>query len=216
MCARESSQTSRGVVGALRGPIPDAGPDAVQHGVHAQIAQGARQGRLVQRATGSGREHPRVGVGQLAGVIEDLEGSAGQRHTVLASVLHALGGSRPDRAVAVGLVPRASRTSPERARSARGTRTRTGCPGTRRVAGGVVDAQPLASAHFMTAPMRCRTRLAVTRLVDQMGDRTAMTSAVVTASTVLSPIRGKALVPRVARHWCPEPLRSFQWRLGSR
>ena len=37
-----------------------------------------------------------------------------------------------------------------------------------------------ATAHFITAPMRWRTRPAVTRLVDQMGSTTAMTSAVVT------------------------------------
>ena len=49
-----------------------------------------------------------------------------------------------------------------------------------------------ATAHFMTAPIRCRTRLAVTRLADQMGSSTAMTSALVTASTVLAPRRGKA------------------------
>ena len=51
---------------------------------------------------------------------------------------------------------------------------------------------PSAMARFITAPMRCRTRLAVTRLVDQNGDSTVMPSAVVTASTVLSPMRGKA------------------------
>ena len=34
--------------------------------------------------------------------------------------------------------------------------------------------------HFMMAPIRCRTRRAVSRLSCQMGSRTVMTSAVVT------------------------------------
>ena len=57
---------------------------------------------------------------------------------------------------------------------------------------GLSGRSPCATAHFITAPMRCRTRLAVTLLVDQMGSSTAMTSALVTASTVLAPSRGSA------------------------
>lgn len=48
-------------------------------------------------------------------------------------------------------------------------------------------------ARFTTAPMHRRTRLAVTRLVDQVGSSTAMTSALVTASTVR---RRDAAAPR--------------------
>ncbi|MCE2425695.1 MAG: hypothetical protein J4F45_11470 [Pseudomonadales bacterium] len=57
---------------------------------------------------------------------------------------------------------------------------------------GLSARRPCATAHFITAPMRCLTRPAVTRLVDQMGSSTAMTSALVTASTVLPPMRGRA------------------------
>ena len=42
---------------------------------------------------------------------------------------------------------------------------------------------PSATAHFMTAPIRWRTLLAVSRLVLQIGSRTAITSAVVMSET---------------------------------
>ena len=49
-----------------------------------------------------------------------------------------------------------------------------------------------ATAHFMTAPIRCRTRRAVSRFVDQIGSRTSMTSAAVMRSTRFAPIFGTA------------------------
>ena len=49
---------------------------------------------------------------------------------------------------------------------------------------------PWATAHFITAPMRWRTRRAVSRLAVQMGSSTVMTSALVTALTVLPPSAG--------------------------
>ena len=57
---------------------------------------------------------------------------------------------------------------------------------------GLSARNPCARALFVTAPMRCRTRRAVTRLIDQIGNRRAMTSVVVTALTDLAPIRGNA------------------------
>ena len=51
---------------------------------------------------------------------------------------------------------------------------------------------PCAIAHFMMAPIRCRTRRAVSRLSCQMGSRTAITSAVVMADTRSRPSRGIA------------------------
>ena len=56
---------------------------------------------------------------------------------------------------------------------------------------GLSSRYPCATAHFITAPMRWRTRPAVTRLVDQIGSSTAMTSAVVTASTRFRARRGR-------------------------
>ena len=45
-------------------------------------------------------------------------------------------------------------------------------------------------AHFITVPIRCRTRRAVVGLLFQIGDRTAMTSAVVIPSTRIRPSFG--------------------------
>ena len=50
----------------------------------------------------------------------------------------------------------------------------------------------MAIAHFITAPIRCRTRRAVSGLSCQMGVRTASTSPVVTADTGIVPMRGNA------------------------
>ena len=47
-------------------------------------------------------------------------------------------------------------------------------------------------AHIMTAPIRCRTRRAVSRLSCQMGNSTAITSAVLIADTRSRPNRGIA------------------------
>ena len=55
-------------------------------------------------------------------------------------------------------------------------------------------------AHFMTAPIRWRTRLAVTRLAFQIGESTVSTSAVVIVATDLRPILGNAYVARDERH----------------
>ena len=49
-----------------------------------------------------------------------------------------------------------------------------------------------ATAHFMTAPIRWRTRRAVSRFSFQIGVRTASTSAVVILSTGIAPSRGRA------------------------
>ena len=57
---------------------------------------------------------------------------------------------------------------------------------------GLSSRYPCATAHFMTAPMRCRTRRAVSRLVDQMGSSTSTTSAVLMRSTRFAPIFGTA------------------------
>ena len=45
-------------------------------------------------------------------------------------------------------------------------------------------------AHFMTAPMRWRMRRAVSGRVCHIGTRQAITSAVLTLSTEVSPKRG--------------------------
>ena len=51
---------------------------------------------------------------------------------------------------------------------------------------------PIATAHFITAPIRCRTRLAVSGFLCQMGVRIASMSAVVTSETGTLPICGNA------------------------
>ena len=50
----------------------------------------------------------------------------------------------------------------------------------------------MATAHFITAPIRWRTRRAVSGLSCQIGVRTASTSAVVTSDTGIAPMRGNA------------------------
>ena len=50
----------------------------------------------------------------------------------------------------------------------------------------------MATAHFITAPIRWRTRRAVSGLSCQIGVRTAKTSAVVTSDTGIAPMRGNA------------------------
>ena len=52
----------------------------------------------------------------------------------------------------------------------------------------------MATAHFITAPIRCRTRRAVSGLSCQIGVRIAKTSAVVTADTGSAPMRGNGIV----------------------
>ena len=51
----------------------------------------------------------------------------------------------------------------------------------------------MATAHFITAPIRCRTRRAVSGLSCQIGVRIAKTSAVVTADTGSAPMRGNGI-----------------------
>jgi len=50
---------------------------------------------------------------------------------------------------------------------------------------------PWAMAHFMTAAIRWRTRLAVSGRLFQIGDRQSMTSADVISSTLIEPIAGR-------------------------
>ena len=50
----------------------------------------------------------------------------------------------------------------------------------------------MATAHFITAAIRCRTRRAVWGLSCQIGVRMAKTSAVVTSDTGSAPMRGNA------------------------
>ena len=50
----------------------------------------------------------------------------------------------------------------------------------------------MAIAHFITAPIRWRTRRAVWDFSCQIGVRMANTSAVVTADTGIAPMRGNA------------------------
>ena len=51
---------------------------------------------------------------------------------------------------------------------------------------------PMATAHFITAPIRCRNRRAVSGSSCQIGVRIAKTSAVVTSDTGSAPMRGNA------------------------
>ena len=71
---------------------------------------------------------------------------------------------------------------------------------------------PCAIAHFITAAMRCRTRVAVVCRSVQIGVRTSITSAVSTACTGMWPILGMAWVRSDARHCASVPAASLQVR----
>ena len=103
-CARASSLARR--LGAFGGPVPEAGTEAVRHGVDVEFAHQIRHGAVALDPAGLGREHEAVAVGQLlARLVEHGEGAVGERHAVLAARLHALGGDRPDRGGDVDVVP---------------------------------------------------------------------------------------------------------------
>ena len=104
-CASASSQTSRGV-SVLRRPVPEAGPEAVRHGVDVQGAHQVAHGAMGLRHPGRRREHRAGAVGQLRPRrVEHAERPVRQRHPVRAARLHMLGGHGPHAGVEVDVRP---------------------------------------------------------------------------------------------------------------
>ena len=92
-------------VGALRRPVPERRPEPVRHGVDLQLVQQVGHVGVGQRAAG-GRGEDGAGAGrQPPRLVEDGKRARRERHAVLAPGLHASGGDRPHRALAVELLP---------------------------------------------------------------------------------------------------------------